>query len=222
MNITNHHNKTKILVVDDTPIHLKALIIQLQNLKFEVQIAHNGEEALNQVAPFQPDLILLDVLMPKMDGFETCRHLKSKAETCAIPVIFMTALDDNINKIKGFDSGGVDYVTKPVHHEELIARVTTHLKLRQLQQTLEENNQELQKQNQKLARIAHIIAHDLKDSLHTQTNTVKRLAHILTDKYLAKRPDLEPMAISQLIQETSTEMLEVMDKLLVLTNHTSD
>ncbi len=227
MNLTTNHpynnqNQGTLLIVDDIPGHLKALILYLQNLQFKVQLAHNGEEAIKQAAENQPDLILLDVLMPKMDGFETCRQLKFLEKTRAIPVIFMTALDDNVNKVKGFEVGGVDYITKPIHHEEVLARVTTHLNLRRLQHLLEQKNGELQRQNQKLERVAHIIAYDLKESLLNQTNTVKRLSNFLADKYLAKLPNMEPLAISQLIEETSMEMLEVMDKLLLLTVHSAD
>lgn len=227
MNLTTNHrynnqNQSTLLIVDDIPSHLKALILYLQNLHFEIQLAHNGEEAIKQAAENRPDLILLDVLMPKMDGFETCRQLKILEETRTIPVIFMTALDDNVNKVKGFEVGGVDYITKPIHHEEVLARVTTHLNLRRLQHLLEQKNVELQRQNQKLERVAHIIAYDLKESLLNQTNTVKRLSNFLADKYLARLPNMEPLAISQLIEETSTEMLGVMDKLLLLTDHSAD
>jgi two-component system, sensor histidine kinase and response regulator len=227
MNLTTNHshnnqNQGTLLIVDDIPTHLKALILYLQNLHFEVQLAHNGEEAIKQATQNRPDLILLDVLMPKMDGFETCRQLKILEETCTIPVIFMTALDDNVNKIKGFEVGGVDYITKPIHHEEVLARVNTHLNLRRLQHLLEQKNGELQRQNQKLERVAHIIAYDLKESLLNQTHTVKRLSTLLADKYLAKLPDIEPLAISQLIEGTSMEMLDVMDNLLLLRGHSFD
>lgn len=126
-----------ILVVDDTPANLEVVAEALSDAGFEVAIATDGERAIKQAMLSEPDLILLDVMMPGMDGFETCRHLKASASTCDIPVIFMTALSDTTDKVRGFNLGAVDYVTKPFHEAELIVRVNTHLKLRQLNQTLE-------------------------------------------------------------------------------------
>lgn len=126
-----------ILVVDDTPANLEVVAEALGDAGFEVAIATDGERAIRQAIISQPDLILLDVMMPGIDGFETCCRLKTTAETCDIPVIFMTALSDSTDKVKGFNLGAVDYITKPFQEAELIARVTTHLKLRHLHQTLE-------------------------------------------------------------------------------------
>ncbi|MGK7924077.1 MAG: response regulator, partial [Spirulina sp.] len=127
-----------ILVVDDTPANLEVVTEALSDAGFEVAIATDGERAIKQAIASLPDLILLDVMMPGIDGFETCRRLKNAPETREIPVIFMTALTDATDKVRGFHEGAVDYVTKPFQEAELIARVTTHLKLRHLNQTLEE------------------------------------------------------------------------------------
>lgn len=127
-----------ILVIDDTPANLEVVAEALNDAGFEVAIATDGERAIKQAMLSQPDLILLDVMMPGMDGFETCRHLKASSTTCEIPVIFMTALSDTMDKVRGFNLGAVDYITKPFQEAELIVRVTTHLKLRQLKQTLEQ------------------------------------------------------------------------------------
>jgi DNA-binding response OmpR family regulator len=113
-------------------------------------VAQSGEEALKWVNDLAPDIILLDVMMPGLDGFETCRHLKASEATREIPIIFMTALADLENKLKGFEAGGVDYVTKPLEHQEVVARLNTHLTIRRLQQSLEENNIELQAKNEQL------------------------------------------------------------------------
>ncbi len=126
-----------ILVVDDTPANLEVLTEALENAGFEVAVATDGERALKQATLSQPDLILLDVMMPGIDGFETCRQLKASAITSDIPVIFMTALTELNDKVRGFSLGAVDYVTKPFQEAELIARVTTQLKLRHLHQNLE-------------------------------------------------------------------------------------
>ncbi len=131
-----------VLVVDDTPANLEVVAEALSDAGFEVAIATDGERAIKQAIISQPDLILLDVMMPGIDGFETCRRLKASPITDDIPVIFMTALSDTRDKVRGFDLGAVDYVTKPFQEAELLARVTTQLKLRHLHQTLEHQVEE--------------------------------------------------------------------------------
>jgi two-component system NtrC family sensor kinase len=127
-----------ILVVDDTPANLEVTSEALTDAGFEVAIAPDGERAIKQAERSLPSLILLDVMMPGIDGFETCRRLKASTLTQEIPVIFMTALSDTTDKVNGFNLGAVDYVTKPFQEAELIARVKTQLKLRHLSQTLEQ------------------------------------------------------------------------------------
>ncbi len=119
----------KILMVDDTPANIDVLHKILSNQGYKLSFATSGEKALKIIYRTLPNLILLDVMMPGMDGFEVCRILKSQKETQDIPVIFMTALADTVDKVKGFSLGAVDYITKPIQHEELLARVNTHLKL---------------------------------------------------------------------------------------------
>lgn len=126
-----------ILIVDDTPTNLGSVLDFLSVSGFTVWVARSGASALKKVEYSQPDLILLDVLMPGMDGFETCENLKANNLTRDIPVIFMTALDDTESKLKGFNVGGVDYITKPLQHEEVLARVITHLNLRNLTKKLQ-------------------------------------------------------------------------------------
>lgn len=116
-----------VLVVDDTPDNLALLFDLLETRGYEVRVALAGAAALETVDKRPPDLILLDAAMPGMDGFETCRRLKSRIETRAIPVIFMTGLADTEHVVQGFQAGGVDYVTKPVRLPEVLARIATHL-----------------------------------------------------------------------------------------------
>ena len=130
-------NSDLILVVDDTPANLAILSEALNDADFEVAIATDGELAISQAKLSLPSLILLDVMMPGMDGFETCRRLKGSKVTKNIPIIFMTALSDSIDKVKGLSLGAVDYVTKPFQEAELIARVRTQLKLYHLTEHLE-------------------------------------------------------------------------------------
>ena len=142
MNIEQCNNT--ILIVDDNAANIGVIVEYMKTYGFQTVIARNGETGLKRAALVRPDIILLDILMPGIDGFETCRRLKADESTRSIPVIFMTALTDVEDKVKGFAVGGVDYVTKPVQQEEVLARVRTHLKIqaqnRQLQQQAVELN----------------------------------------------------------------------------------
>ncbi len=130
--------------MDDNPTNLSVLSDLLDSVGFEVRIAKSGQAALDRVAFAAPDLILLDVMMPGVDGFETCRRLQTNPDTCEIPVIFMTALADVSDKVKGLSLGAVDYITKPFQQEEVLARVRLHLKLSRLQRQLSAANQTLE------------------------------------------------------------------------------
>jgi signal transduction histidine kinase len=127
-----------VLVVDDTPTNIQVLFDLLDAAGYRVAIAKSGEIALQRIQRHLPDLILLDVMMPGMDGFEVCRRLKADPQTRDIPVLFMTALTDTVNKVQGLQLGAVDYLTKPIQHEEVMARIRVHLQLRSLQRSLEQ------------------------------------------------------------------------------------
>jgi signal transduction histidine kinase len=129
-----------ILIVDDTPTNLEVLSEALADAGFEVAVATSGESALEQVAYDPPDLILLDIMMPGIDGFETCYRLKQNPLTKDIPVIFMTALSDTVDKVRGLSLGAVDYITKPFQQAEVLARVQIHMRLRNLNLALDEQN----------------------------------------------------------------------------------
>ncbi|GAK54052.1 response regulator receiver sensor signal transduction histidine kinase [Candidatus Moduliflexus flocculans] len=116
-----------ILAVDDHPANLNLLFDLLSDAGFDLLVAQSGESALSRAEKTTPDIILLDVMMPGLDGFETCRRLKANPHTQKIPVIFMTALSDTVDKVTGFELGAVDYITKPIQAEEVLARVRTHL-----------------------------------------------------------------------------------------------
>lgn len=146
-----------ILIVDDNPINLSVLCQTLGGAGFDYRVAVDGESALEQIEYELPDLILLDVQMPPgIDGFETCKRLKSNPSVQEIPVIFTTALSDLQNKIKGLAIGGVDYITKPFEEEEVIARVKIHLKIRFLVQELARQKAEVEAVNEQLRRMATI------------------------------------------------------------------
>ena len=136
--------KPKLLIVDDTPENIQVLMGTLKD-GYAIVAAINGEKALKMaVADPPPEIILLDIMMPGMDGFEVCQRLKADPDTRDIPVIFLSALDDTVNKVKGFNMGAVDYISKPFQPEEVVVRVNTHLTINRLKQSLAEKNRELQ------------------------------------------------------------------------------
>ena len=138
--------KASILIVDDTMYSLRVFSNLLAQEGYQVQTAQDGPTALEMVEEARPDLILLDILMPGMDGIEVCQQLKENDRTSDIPVIFISALGEMIDKVKGFEAGGVDYITKPFQVEEILARVETHLAVHQLQKQLESKNEQLQQE----------------------------------------------------------------------------
>jgi len=133
-----------ILIADDTPEQLTVLRQMLAEQNYMVRPALNGEIAIKAANESPPDLILLDIRMPGMDGYEVCQQLKSEEKTRKIPVIFISALNELDDKVKAFSLGGVDYITKPFQTEEVLARIKTHLTLRNLQKSLEDKNAQLQ------------------------------------------------------------------------------
>ncbi|MDM8529695.1 PAS domain S-box protein [Anaerolineales bacterium HSG25] len=145
-NINNIKNSTNILVVDDTPANLYLLVGILRNAGYKARPANNGERAFLAIKKERPDLILLDIMMPLMDGYEVCERLKADEQTRDIPVIFISALNQAVDKVKAFSVGGVDFITKPFHAEEVLARVKTHLALRQSHLRLAEQNHQLQQE----------------------------------------------------------------------------
>jgi two-component system, NtrC family, sensor kinase len=136
----SHNSGTTILVIDDTPTNLEVLYGALSGAGYEILVEMDGESGIEQARNNLPELILLDVMMPGIDGFETCRRLKSNPITHDIPVIFMTALAETASKVQGLNAGAVDYITKPFQHEEVLARVKIHLQLRSMTRTLAEQN----------------------------------------------------------------------------------
>lgn len=154
-----------IMIVDDNLTNLSVLFDTLRSNGFNISVAKSGEKALEQIKTVKPDLILLDVLMSGIDGFETCRRLKNNQTTKDIPVLFMTVLTDKVEKVMGFEVGGADFITKPIECEEVLARVKTHLTIRDQKILLEEKNVELKLLNVSKDRFFSIIAHDLKNSL---------------------------------------------------------
>ncbi|WP_366839074.1 response regulator [Nostoc sp. LPT] len=175
--VTNPFDNGIILIVDDVPNNLKVLSDTLAQAGFEVAIATSGEGALQQLEHAPVSLILLDVMMPGMNGFETCQHIKANLKTRNIPIIFITALSESVNKVTGFELGAIDYITKPFQQSEVLARVRTHLKLNQLSQSLEARNTELQKLTEQLEQRVTERTQELFASIETlkQTQQLMRL-----------------------------------------------
>ena len=151
-------HKKDILIVDDTPDNLRVLSSILVERGCKVRKALSGKMALTICETTLPDLILLDVMMPEMDGYETCRKLKARPESCNIPVIFISALNDAMDKVTAFEVGGADYITKPFQVEEVAARIAHQLTITQL-------TQELKRSNAELEQFASIVSHDLQSPL---------------------------------------------------------
>lgn len=167
-----------IIVVDDTPENLRLLANILTAQGYRVRLAPNGAHALAAIQKEPPSLVLLDIMMPDMNGYEVCRHLKAQASTREIPVVFISALNDVFDKVTAFNEGGVDYITKPFDEAEVLARVKTHLTLYTLQRDLAEKNTQLQTLNETLeekvqARTAELAA----SNAQLQTEMEQRLQH---------------------------------------------
>ena len=144
--MTENSNSHSILIVDDNHNNLEVLSETLTRAGFQISVAIDGENALEQIQYYKPELILLDVMMPGIDGYQTCQRIKSNPDTFDIPIIFMTALSDTEHKVRGFALGAVDYITKPFQREEVLARVRVQLQLRNLARTLEGQNRMLKKE----------------------------------------------------------------------------
>ncbi|MGA7721520.1 MAG: hybrid sensor histidine kinase/response regulator [Ignavibacteriaceae bacterium] len=159
------HALAEILLVDDTPANLQLLSGMLKEQGYKVRPVPSGKLAL-QVANIEPpDLILLDILMPEMNGYEVCEKLKADDKLKEIPVIFISALSETIDKVKGFLAGGVDYITKPFQFEEVHARVRTHLELRRQKQELKKSYEQLKELGSLRDGMTHMIAHDMRSPL---------------------------------------------------------
>lgn len=175
--------KQTILIVDDSPTITSILKVMLNGNGFDIRTASSGEEALREAEKSPPDILLLDIEMPGMDGFETCRRFKTKEALAKIPILFLSSFDDVGKKVDAFRAGGVDYISKPVQKEELVARVETHLKLKSLQEQLYRKISDTE-------RLIHILCHDVSNPLTCITGWAEMLVHdnsILKDKQLAYR-----------------------------------
>jgi two-component system sensor histidine kinase/response regulator len=190
-----------VLVVDDIPKNLQVVGTMLRNAGYAIMPATSGARALEGIRVQLPDLILLDLMMPEMDGLEVCRRLKADPLAQQIPVIFLTASNEMEHLVKGFEAGAVDYITKPFNAPELLARVRTHLELKHARQQLREINDE---KNEFMG----IAAHDLRNPL----GAVKGYAELILEDRDLPRPELEDSA--RRIRDAAARMVEMVQNLL--------
>lgn len=195
-------HKPIILIVDDVPKNIQVLGTLLAKFDCELAVAMNGQQALDTVAKVKPDLILLDVMMPIMDGHETCRHLKSNEDTKDIPVIFLSAKTETEDIVKGFELGAVDYVPKPFIGKELIARVKTHLSFTNTKKILEE---EVATKN----KFFSIMSHDLRGAFGIIMSFVEL---IQVNREFLTQDEIEELLTD--IGKTSKNTLELLEDLL--------
>lgn len=199
-----------ILVVDDVMSNVLLLKILLKNEKYNTLTANSGEQAITVAEQEKPDLILLDVMMPGMDGWETCRRLKSNPDTADIPVFFLTALNSTNDIVQGFKLGAADFVTKPINKEELIARVAHEIQLVAAKRQLAEKNLELQHTIKGRDKMYSVIAHDLRSPLGTVKMVLDMLGMMLPEDLIgAENHEL----LSQAAKQTD-ELFSLLDNLL--------
>ncbi|WP_318719715.1 sensor histidine kinase [Roseofilum sp. SBFL] len=172
----------EILVVDDNVVNVRLLSDILSGMGYEVRKALSGKAAIDSIYSCLPDLILLDIRMPEMDGYQVCEALKSDPKTYDIPIIFISASDDTWDKVKAFQLGGADYITKPFKNAEVLARVKNHLHIRSLQQQLIENNEKLTQANHELEKFTSVVSHDLQQPMQSILGFARILEFTLKDK----------------------------------------
>ncbi|MCX7680405.1 MAG: hybrid sensor histidine kinase/response regulator [Anaerolineae bacterium] len=213
MNTSEVHGD--ILIVDDMPANLRLLAQILTEHGYKVRPVRSGHHALKAAQAAPPDLILLDIVMPDMDGYEVCQHLKADERTRDIPILFISALGETEDKVRAFAAGGVDYVPKPFQPAEVLARVRTHLALRNLTRQLQEANaelarrvQELQERNEELDAFAHTVAHDIKSPL----TIIAGYAELLDDGV----PESTRKEYLQILRHGANRLVNIVDGLLLL------
>jgi two-component system sensor histidine kinase/response regulator len=203
------HITPTVLIVDDNSNNVKVIAITLRQLNYKLVIATTGRGAIEMVEKTRPDLVLLDIMMPDMDGYETCQIIKSKKENEYLPIIFLTALNEPVNVINGFKSGGVDYITKPFNKEELISRVKTHLELKFMRDELEKTTEFLFSLNAVKDKMFSVIGHDLRSPLGSVKMTMEYLSESLHDI-----PPHEMKTTVDLLLKTTNEVFNLLENLL--------
>ena len=210
MNMEINPSEYKILIVDDVMSNVLLLKVLLTNEKFAIATASNGRQALEQVEKENPDLVLLDVMMPDMSGFEVAQHLKSNPNTADIPIIFLTALNSTADIVKGFQVGANDFISKPFNKEELIIRVTHQISLVAAKRLILSKTEELQRTIAGRDKLYSVIAHDLRSPM----GSIKMVLNMLILNLPSKKIGAEMYELLTMANQTTEDVFSLLDNLL--------
>lgn len=210
MNMEINPSEYKILIVDDVMSNVLLLKVLLTNEKFAIATASNGRQALEQVEKENPDLVLLDVMMPDMSGFEVAQHLKSNPNTADIPIIFLTALNSTADIVKGFQVGANDFISKPFNKEELIIRVTHQISLVAAKRLILSKTEELQRTIAGRDKLYSVIAHDLRSPM----GSIKMVLNMLILNLPSEKIGAEMYELLTMANQTTEDVFSSLDNLL--------
>ena len=210
MNMEINPSEYKILIVDDVMSNVLLLKVLLTNEKFAIATASNGRQALEQVEKENPDLVLLDVMMPDMSGFEVAQHLKSNPNTADIPIIFLTALNSPADIVKGFQVGANDFISKPFNKEELIIRVTHQISLVAAKRLILSKTEELQRTIAGRDKLYSVIAHDLRSPM----GSIKMVLNMLILNLPSEKIGAEMYELLTMANQTTEDVFSLLDNLL--------
>ena len=210
MNMEINPSEYKILIVDDVMSNVLLLKVLLTNEKFAIATASNGRQALEQVEKENPDLVLLDVMMPDMSGFEVAQHLKSNPNTADIPIIFLTALNSTADIVKGFQVGANDFISKPFNKEELIIRVTHQISLVAAKRLIFSKTEELQRTIAGRDKLYSVIAHDLRSPM----GSIKMVLNMLILNLPSEKIGAEMYELLTMANQTTEDVFSLLDNLL--------
>ena len=210
MNMEINPSEYKILIVDDVMSNVLLLKVLLTNEKFAIATASNGRQALEQVEKENPDLVLLDVMMPDMSGFEVAQHLKSNPNTADIPIIFLTALNSTADIVKGFQVGANDFISKPFNKEELIIRVTHQISLVAAKRLILSKTEELQRTIAGRDKLYSVIAHDLRSPM----GSIKMVLNMLILNLPYEKIGAEMYELLTMANQTTEDVFSLLDNLL--------
>ena len=210
MNMEINPSEYKILIVDDVMSNVLLLKVLLTNEKFAIATASNGRQALEQVEKENPDLVLLDVMMPDMSGFEVAQNLQSKPNTADIPIIFLTALNSTADIVKGFQVGANDFISKPFNKEELIIRVTHQISLVAAKRLILSKTEELQRTIAGRDKLYSVIAHDLRSPM----GSIKMVLNMLILNLPSEKIGAEMYELLTMANQTTEDVFSLLDNLL--------